>query len=350
MRKYILVFLLVLAVMAVASCGKETEQKKAATGPANDEKVYTLNLNCIYVPPSYDWEPKHNANIVFAKKVEEATKGRVKIKVHYNSQLTPQSQGLTALKNGVVDFLTGSAVWGGQVPESDFMWLPFWAMGEDHALHILRNTKVGEIMDQAYSKQGAHILFYWPVSNEVIISKKPIKKYEEMKGLKMRAPTSLWHSWYKNMGAVPINIPAADQYEALMRGTMDGTIYPQICVESNIVSHTLVSKKMWDSLPDDLKKTIEKIALEMEKDAVKGSQRLTALAEDACKKHNVEVVKLNKVEFEKFRGSALALWDEFAARSPECAKMIEIMKQDRTEWTNKHAEDVKKWEEKFISQ
>ena len=55
--------------------------------------VYQLKMNVIYPPPSTDWEAKHLTTKVFAKRVEEATNGQVKIQFFFNSQLSPVLRG-----------------------------------------------------------------------------------------------------------------------------------------------------------------------------------------------------------------------------------------------------------------
>lgn len=369
MKKNIIALIGILALVAffATACGqqKTAAPKGEQAATSGQEKTYTLNLNCTYPPPKYEWESKYIANDKFAKRVEEATNGRVKVKVFYNNQLAPQAQGLEAVKNAVVDIESCASYWGGVIPESDFLWLPFWSKGEEHAIHAVRETEIGKILDEAYRKQGAHILFYWPVSIEGIISKKPVKSYADIKGMRMRMGSSIWPSWYQKMGVAPINVAAAEQYEALMRGTMDGTIYPiytidtykfhEVCKNLTLpgfvdpmLCYSLVSLKTWDALPADLKQIIEKVALEIEKESIAGSQKLTNSVLDLCAQHKVAVHKLTKAEFEKFKESAMPLWEEFAAKNPQCAKMVQIIKEDLKKWEATNPES-KEWEERWLA-
>lgn len=366
MKKFSWFFIVALVmIFLTAGCGQKKDVAKEEK-PGAQTKTYTLNLNCTYPPPQYEWESKYIANDLFAKRVEEATNGRVKIKVFYNNQLAPQAQALDALKNDVIQMESATSYWGGTVPEGDFLWLPFWSKGHQHAIHVVRETKIGELLDQAYRKHGAHILFYWPVSIEGLITKKPVTRFEDMKGQRLRVGASLWPSWYQKMGVAPINVAAAEQYEAMMRGTMDGTIYVLYSIDTykfyevakNItlpgfvdpfLCFVLVNTKTWDSLPDDLKKTIENVALEIEKEAIKGSEKLTDSILEMCRQRGVQVNKLSKEEFEKFRQSAMPLWDEFAAKSPECAEMVRIIKEDLKKWEETNP-DSKQWEERWLAQ
>ena len=113
------------------------------SGNVQSATVYHLKMNLTFPPPMNDWEAKYLTTQLFAKRVEEATNGQVKIRVFSNSQLSPVAQGLSALKKGVADLWNGSSTWGGTVPESDLIWLPYAFRGPEHAIHVMRETEVG---------------------------------------------------------------------------------------------------------------------------------------------------------------------------------------------------------------
>ncbi len=353
MRKGVLLF--ILAVLGLA----------LAAGPSFGQQTFNWKLNCTYPAPQFTWESKAIANDLFAKKVAEATQGRVKIKVYYSNQLVPQTQALDALKKGVVDLVSATSYWPGTVPETDFVWLPFWSKGEAHMIHALRETKIGKILNDVYLPHGSQILFYWPVSIEGIMSKKPIRAFEDVKGMKFRVSSAIWPSWYKDMGVAPINVAVAEQYEALMRGTLDATIYPIYTIETYkfhevckyltlpgfvdpMPCYTLVSAKAWNALPPDLQQAVQKTALEIEKESLTGSMKLTDSVLEFCGKRGVEVIHLNRTEFEKFRQSAMPLWERFAAKSPAAAEMVKIIQADLEQWTATRPE-ARKWEERWLA-
>ncbi|RPJ41099.1 MAG: hypothetical protein EHM27_06785 [Deltaproteobacteria bacterium] len=327
--------------------------------------VYQLKMNVIYPPPSTDWEAKHLTTKVFAKRVEEATNGQVKIQSFFNSQLSPVAQGLSALKKGVADLWNGSSTWGGSIPESDVIWLPYGFRGPEHSMHVFRETEVGKIFDEAYRKQGSKVLLYWPSGGMVFISKKPIQTLEDVKGLKLRFSYAIWKSWYQRMGASPVNVVVAEQYEALMRGTADATIYPDYTIDTYKFSevckfvtepavvdpgmcYILVSLDKWNSLPADLQTAIEKVVAGIEKETLPATERLSEESFQKAYKKGVQMIKLTRKEFVKFQGSAMPAWEEFAAKSPACARMVEILKEDLKSW-EKDRPESKKWYEKWIS-
>jgi len=62
----------------------------------------------------------------------------------------------------------------------------------------------------------------------------------------------------------------------------------------------------------------------------------------------VEVIRLNRTEFEKFRQSAMPLWERFAAKSPACAEMVKIIRANLEQWAATRPE-AKKWEERWLA-
>lgn len=335
------------------------------SGAVQSATVYNLKMNVIYPPPITDWEAKYLTTKVFAQRVEAATNGQVKIQYFFNSQLSPVAQGLAALKKGVADLWNGSSSWGGTVPEGDVIWLPYAFRGPEHAMHVLRETEVGKIIDEAYRKQGSKVLLYWPSGGMIFISKKPIKALEDVRGMKLRFGYAIWKNWYQRMGASPISITVAEQYEALMRGTVDATIFPdytidtykfsEVCKYVTVPSvvdpgmcYILVSLDKWNSIPADLQKTIEKVAIEIEKETIPATERLSKESLNKGYEKGVQMIKLSRTEFEKFQDSAMPAWEEFAAKSPECAKMVKLIKEDIQQWEKTRPES-KQWYDKWIS-
>lgn len=359
----VLSFLIILSLL-VTSCSKSSTQTTKNNDAGKDNKVYTLKLNVHYPKPTYKDETKYIACDIFAKRVEEETKGRVKIEVYYNNQLAPQNQGLDALKKGIIDMDATTSYWGGVVPESDLVWLPYGFIGIEHALHVMRETDIGKIFEKAYEKQGAKVLFYWSVQPTPIISKKAIRTLDDFKGLKMRVGSSLWTDWYKSLGIAPVNIAVAEVYEALMRGTIDihTSTFSQIDtyklyevakyvtvppILDPILCYHLVNIEKWNSLPDDLKQIIEKVSRDIEKEHISYDEKMVGQTIKIMNEKNVELVKFDKNEYEKYKQSAMIVWDKFAARSPECAEMVKILKDNQEQWFGKHPES-KEWAKKWL--
>lgn len=344
------------------------QENDAASGTdaAGNGQTYRLTYNLVFPPTSNDWEPKYWAAEEFSRLVEERTNGRVKIDVFYSNQLVPQSELLDALASGTVDMGGTSAYYGQLVPEIDAIWLPFWSKGEDHAMHVMRDTEVGQLFEQSLEDYGAKLLFYWPTGMYAVMTKDAIRSLEDMKGKKMRLAFGMWKSWYEQMGVAPANVAAAEQYEALLRGTIDGVIYPTYTIETykfhEVIDYmtvpgfidptlcfTLISKSKWDQLPADIQQIMLEVGREMEQKAAEASKQYTENSIQIAEQNGVEVIRLTPEAFEAFRQSAETIWDEYAQRNANTQRIVEILRKDLGEWMQDNPE-AQAWEERWLAQ
>jgi len=70
-----------------------------------------------------------------------------------------------------------------------------------------------------------------------LVSKKPIKGPEDLKGLKMRAGGAAWNRWADYVGGTSVRIPSSEQYSGLSSGVIDVAI-------TNITA--LAAYSLWD--------------------------------------------------------------------------------------------------------
>jgi len=56
--------------------------------------------------------------------------------------------------------------------------------------------------------------------------KKPINGISDLKGMKMRSPSTVGNDVLNALGAVPITLPVSDTYDAIERSIVDGTMLP----------------------------------------------------------------------------------------------------------------------------
>ena|ERR1019366_8616158 len=109
-------------------------------------------------------------------------------------------------------------------------------------------------------------------------STKQVKTLEDLKGLKVRAPTRIATKVLTALGAVPVQMPAPQVPDALSKGVMDGAslpweVVPALKIEEIAQTHTetpggqpfmsntifvvAMNQAKYDSLAPDLKKVID---------------------------------------------------------------------------------------------
>lgn len=357
----------ILLLVAVAACGGKSSEPASESSESKEEKpqeTFTLKYNTAYPPSEFDWDPKYQLTERFAELVEERTDGRVKIEIYFTNQLAGQVESLDALAKGTIDIqnLTPSA-WGDKIPEGDISALAYWDISEEHALYIMRETEVGEIYENALENYGVKLLGYWPASATGIMSSTKIEKAEDFNGLVMNVTSSLSNDFYKSIGAGIATIPFAEQYEALMRGTIDVIQFPYYSLETYKLHEVLdyltvpptvspslglvaISQKALDKMPEDLQEIILETAKEMEIAGIEGSKKLTERALKFAEENGVEIVKMTEKNYKEFTElNREKVWSKFAEKNENTKRMIEVLEEETEKWKKDNPEAVEKFNE-----
>lgn len=154
--------------------------------------------------PEMGWGPVH-ALQPWVKKVEEATKGNVKIDVFYAQTLAKGPDIWNAVKTGVADMgLCSHTYWPDMTPLSDVILLP--------SLPFTTGEKGSEVLWKLYEKfpaiqreyKDVHVITLWTSHPYFLITtKKQVKTTEDIKGLKIRVGGGPPTEQMKALGAIP---------------------------------------------------------------------------------------------------------------------------------------------------
>ncbi len=244
-----------------------------APAPAASQEV-TLRLHS-FLPPVAN--PMKHFLIPWAEQIEKDSRGRIKVQVFPSMQLGGKAeQLLTQVRDGVVDVawaLPGFTP--GVMPKLEIFELPF--------LH--RNTRATVMSLQDYVPkymqkdfEPYHILLVHCHAGALFMTKEPINKVEDFKGMKLRA-YSRTNAWIlEALGAAPLQVALPELAPMLSKGTVTGSILPyeiapsvkmQDLTEyfttlappqprlSTAIFTFLMNKQKYQSLPPDLKKVID---------------------------------------------------------------------------------------------
>jgi TRAP-type C4-dicarboxylate transport system substrate-binding protein len=136
--------------------------------------------------------------------------------------------------------------------------------------------KENEAFREQFADDNIKIMSFVAFSPNIMGSKMPIKKLEDLKGHKIRA-LGLLNTVVEKLGATPVAIPAPDLYEALNRGVVKGfTGFPLSSVHgfkleevtkyfldygygNYLVMMIGFNKDRWNKLPETIKKTIQEV-------------------------------------------------------------------------------------------
>ena len=213
----------------------------------------------------------------FAQLVKEKTGGKVEIQVFPSSQLGNQRDLVEGTQFGTIDFtMTSTAVLGNFLPQVAVFDLPFIFRDVQHAYKAL--DTVG--MEIAQKLQGMKLLAYYENGvRHMTNSKRPIRKPEDMKGLKIRVMEQpIYIEMIKALGGNPTPMAFGELFTALQQGVVDGQENPAAHIYTarffevqkyiSLTAHTysaepmLVSLAAWNKLPKDLQEKVQTAANE----------------------------------------------------------------------------------------
>lgn len=269
----------------------------------------------LHVPPKA--APYHAAFLPWAKEVEKATNGRVKIKFYLSQTLVKARDSYDGVKNGIADISWVAFSWTpGRFPLSGVMDLPFLSPNTFTGAHALTDLykKYPEMRREV---RDVHLLHLWvTLPYEIHTVSKPIRKMEDVRGLKLATQPGARLA-VEALGAVPVTMPSPKIYQTVEKGVADGAAlawgaykaYKLVEVTryhanphlGGVSYCTIVNKNRWNSLPKDVQATITRVTERMLPDTL-----CQAVTNEA--KKGIEITKKQGQEIVDFPPNALARW------------------------------------------
>jgi tripartite ATP-independent transporter DctP family solute receptor len=188
-----------------------------------------------------------------ASRIKAATNGAVDIQLFPNNQLGSDTDMLSQLRSGAIDFFTLSGlILSTLVPAASINGIGF-AFKDYDTVWKAMDGKLGAHVRGEIDKRGL-IAFdrIWDNGfRQITSSGRPIKGPADLKGFKIRVPVSpLWTSMFTALGASPISINFAEVYSALQTKIAEGQENPltliQIAKLYEVQKYCSMTSHMWD--------------------------------------------------------------------------------------------------------
>ncbi|HYF57291.1 MAG TPA: TRAP transporter substrate-binding protein [Salinarimonas sp.] len=211
------------------------------------------------------------------ERIRSETNGRVAIQIFPNNQLGADTDMLSQVRSGGVEFFTLSPLIlstlvpnasisgiGFAFPNYDAVWK---AMDGDLGAYVRREIgKVGLVVMDKIWDNGFR---------QITSSSKAIASPADLKGFKIRVPVSpLWTSMFTALEAAPASINFAEVYTALQTRTVDGQENPLAIISTaklfevqkfcSMTNHMwdgfwfLANRRAWERLPENLRTVVSK--------------------------------------------------------------------------------------------
>jgi len=332
MKKVLVVFLALGIIAGASSSGSAASYKPE----------YKMS---VAVGPQGPWG---ESAAKFAELVKERTQGRINIKPYYALQLAAGQQinEYFITVKGVADFAQGSTInWSPAVKELTIFSMPF-LFPNYKALDAVQNGEPGKKIWNISEEKGV-VCLAWGENGfrEVTNSKRPVRKPEDMEGLKLRVPgTPIFIETFRALGANPMAINWGEALTAFQQRTVDGQENP---IVSMLIPYKLwevhehvtlwhyaidplllgVNKETWSSFTPQDQEIITKAAQEAmawNKQAARKGLEDSTEAIEFLKSKGMQVVTLTPTEVEAFKAKVKPVYEKWAKEiGPELVESAE---------------------------
>jgi len=186
-------------------------------------------------------------------KIKADSQGRVEIEIFPNNQLGGDTDMLSQVRTGAIDYFTLSGlILATLVPVASINGIGFAFKSYDQVWAAMDGA-LGAHVRAAVAKAGLHILDkIWDNGyRQITSSTKPINSPDDLKGFKIRVPVSpLWTSMFKAFAASPASINFSEVYSALQTHIVEGQENPFAIIETaklyEVQKYCSVTNHMWD--------------------------------------------------------------------------------------------------------
>ncbi len=336
----------VAAGAGLASCGQEKkEEAKQATSAVPTKKTYEWKMVTTWPP---NLPVLQTGAERFAKRVDEATGGQIKIEVYAGGELVPPLGVFDAVSEGTVECGSGAAYyWAGKVPAAQwFAAVPFGFNAQGINAWFYSGGGL-QLWEEVYAPFN---VIPRPQGNTGVQMggwfRKEMNTIDDYKGLKMRIP-GLGGKVVSKAGGTVVLLPGGEIFTSLERGVIDATEWvgpmhdlrmgfykaakyyyypgwhePGTCLE------VMFNKKAYESLPKDLQQILDAVAAETnmwslcEFEAGNGAALQTLISE-----HNVNLVQFPPELMADLRKLADETLEEEANKDPMSRKVHDAFKK-----------------------
>jgi tripartite ATP-independent transporter DctP family solute receptor len=222
----------------------------------------------------------HPLNVRSAAAIERikvATGGKLEIQLFPNSQLGTDTDMLSQVRSGALEFFTLSGViLSTLVPLSAINGVGFAFKTANEALAAM-DGELGALVRADVAKRGlvAFEHIYDSGFRQITTGTKPITTPADLAGLKIRVPPSpLWTSMFRDFGSSPISINFSEVYSALQTKIADAEENPLSVIDTGklyeVQKYCSLTNHMWDGfwllanqrafrqLPDDMQTIVSR--------------------------------------------------------------------------------------------
>ena len=227
--------------------------------------------------------PTSKAEIYVAEELTKRTNGAVQVKMFHGATLGGSSEMIDMVGDGAVDIGNFVAAYVfSRIPMQGFFAMPLLFPDVETVTAVNRlGWQTSKKLQDDLIKNNVYPFNFRGLAVVHLISKKPVRTMEDLKGLKIRSYGAIFPKILQKLGAVPVNLQFHEVYEGLQRGTVDAAVtsygaafayknfevakyVSDISFGADSVYLTYVNLDRYNSWPQNLKDVFNEIVREAE--------------------------------------------------------------------------------------
>lgn len=279
-----------------------------------------------------------------------ASKGTLELTIFPAGAIVPVKEMMDAVGKGTLDMaMYPEGFWYKAIPVSEVgMGLPYALKNFDEVRDFMFKKDYLNLLREGYAKHNVYIIPYEPFAVG-LMTKKPIRKAEDLKGMKLRAMGTM-ADFLGKLGASTTVIAAGELYTALATGVVDGAHWgdagPMYEMKFQEVlknymepepiigswNNIMINMDLWKKLKPEQRAALESTLQKAGMAGYNSSRALTKTAlEDMAKKWHVQLVTIPEAELKKMEKAGREVEAEVAKKDPLSAKAVNLLKELRKE-------------------
>ncbi|HHU76284.1 MAG TPA: TRAP transporter substrate-binding protein [Firmicutes bacterium] len=322
---------LVVVLMFFCGCSNGAGTPGSVEGPEQgsaegSEEVIYLTASC-YLPPA------HVASELMGEMLEEVERksdGRVQFTYAAGGSILTAPQTADGVEQGLADIgLSHISYTPGRFPVTEILVLP---VGYSSSWVGTRITQDFLAKYQPKEWDNFQLLACWGGSTaSVNTASTPIRTLEDFKGKSMRGAGEIADA-LKALGSTPRDIPMAEVYEGMSKGTIDGflassevlksfkladvTKYATYCpsIGNQYVFYIAMNKDKWAALPEDIQQIFLDLREEYEVKMGLGWNIMNVEGFQLTIEQGGEYITLSDEEAARWREAVQPVLDDYTAR------------------------------------
>lgn len=278
--------------------------------------------------------PYDQALVPFARAIEEESGGRIEIDVRPMGGYGKPAELFPMVEKGAIE-MAGS-VQGyhpGRFPQSSVMELPFMFGNSIAGTEAMMTLYKEGLLDKDYASVKVLSLYVLP-PYPIFTTGKKIQTVRDFRGLRMRTPSTTVGVALAKLGAVPLGIPLNMIGDTIASGYVDAIAYGwdsttttkgaggkfladqlNVVIDAQLAAPALMvvmNRDSWNSLPDDLKKILEKHGADLARQSAKVREAQEVVARKKLQSDpRITALSFNdeqRAELQRMTAPAVAEW------------------------------------------